>query len=258
TKRTCNDQTGLNLSTKSDELISKYNQMSISDHYNNEKSGFPKNINQLYNMNGTDLSILSSDSQLSTISHQHMLENTYVFPYVQYQEELFIQKIFESNFDEIFISTAYMNLPNSYINHMKNRKCTIIAPDATCNTFCGKKIFNRIVVSIYDFFQLDTYQKLPLADLRTFHSEKISFHFKGIWGFNQDFAISVIGSSNFNERSFRKDKELCFLLVTRDVSLIRQFRSEVDFLLANSEPYIVKKTVNLFIWLIAFIFKHFL
>lgn len=209
---------------------------------------------RLKNRNSVDSTMSSSDP---TISIDHFLSNTQLIPYFNHQEENFIEKIFTYDFDEIFLSTAYINIPDEYIKHMKNRNCTFIIPDTQCNTFGGKGLFNKMIVSVYDYLNLQMFHKLPSVRFLTFKKKKISFHFKGIWAFSKEFAISIIGSSNFNERSHRKDKELCFLMITEDQSLINQFKSEKNWLIKHTVPYNPNQRPNLFIIFIAYLFKYF-
>ena len=56
-----------------------------------------------------------------------------------------------------------------------------------------------------------------------------TYHAKGLW-LGAPPLLSVVGSSNFGERSVRRDLELSFTLVTTDASLRAELQAELDAL----------------------------
>lgn len=205
-----------------------------------------------------DRHYMISESNVARLVESLRLSNTYVVPYSESEELSVIENIFVHDFVEYYISTAYINFPEIYLKHIKTKDATIISPDASCNTFCGSSLLDKLVCKLYDYYMINTENILDKADLRTFYRRKASFHFKGIWAFAEDFAITVIGSSNFNERSYRKDKELNFVLITGDEQLIKQFEQEIRYLEKHSEKVNGDNKVNVFIKMIAYVMKYFL
>ncbi|ELQ75207.1 Phosphatidylglycerolphosphate synthase, partial [Trachipleistophora hominis] len=181
-----------------------------------------------------------------------------VIPYCEFEESFVIEKVFGHKFSEYYISTAYINFPETYLKHIRTKHTTIISPDSSCNTFFGSSFLDKLVCKLYDYYTIKTENILEKADLRTFYKKKASFHFKGIWAFAGDFAITVIGSSNFNERSYRKDKELNFVLVTKDEQLIKQFKQEIKYLKRHSVKVDGDNQVSIFVKLVGYMMKYFL
>lgn len=195
----------------------------------------------------------------SSFSYVHGdLKNTHVIPYRENEELSILKKVFEYNFNEFYLSTAYINLPKPYIDIFREKEMKIIVPNTYCNTFKKKGFINNIIVAVYDYLTVKTKEILPRSKVLTFYKKAASFHFKGIWAFSDNFAITIIGSSNFNERSYRRDTEQCTLIITSDVYLIKQFREETDFLLDHSDTVHQHKKTHFLIRLIAYFFKYFL
>lgn len=221
---------------------------SFTDHGNNDMQG----------MNSTLNLSLVADNRMSVKSNTFAIENTFVLPYCENEELFFIEKMYDYGFDEYYISTAYLNFPNDYVKNIEKHKTTVISPDASCNTFYGSSLFDRLICKIYDHYIVHTKNTISNAEVRIFHKERTSFHYKGIWAFNDNFAITIIGSSNFNERSYRRDKELGFMVVTSDRHLMRQFKDEVEYLKRYSKKSDDGGTSNIFVKTIACLMKSFL
>lgn len=185
------------------------------------------------------------------------LKNTVIIPYCNHEELSICQKIFNYDFESFYLSTAYINFPEKYIDFLKIKQVTIIIPNTECNTFKGNGLFNNLVCKIYDFFAIEAKKKLPNSRILTFFKKKSSFHIKGIWAFHSNFAISVIGSTNFNERSYKKDQELNFLLVTKDKQIIEIFKQEKQYLIDHSEIIHIKPIKNILAIFISYFFKQF-
>merc|ERR1719231_1368123 len=76
-------------------------------------------------------------------------------------------------------------------------------------------------------------------NLFEYFSTAQSYHAKGLW-FTPAGAkspnMTVLGSSNFNERSRTRDLELNFLIVTQNERLQQQMNQEVEQILQNAQP----------------------
>lgn len=185
------------------------------------------------------------------------LKHTIIMPYREYHELYFIKKIFTYNFNEFYLSTAYINIPETYLKYLEKQNVSIFVPNTKCNTFKGSGLINRLICHVYEYFAYWTKERLQKSSVYTFYKKKSSFHIKGIWAFSNNFAVTVIGSSNFNERSYRKDTELCTFIITRDKALINHFRSEVKYLLDHSDKISKPKRKNFLIQIISYLFKYF-
>lgn len=98
------------------------------------------------------------------------------------------------------------------------------------NAFYNSNGFSKHIPTLYSSLNLRSLNSFNkgLFFLREFYKERHSFHSKGIWVFfkqqNPDLTagkqpycdnfdlLTVIGSSNYNERSIKRDLEMSFAL----------------------------------------------
>lgn len=166
-----------------------------------------------------------------------------LFKYGRKNEKYVISEILQQNFDSIYISSAYFNLPTDYLNLFKSYKNIhffVNAPDS--NIFTNFSIFGFLITSIYTYSSYYATKYLPKALLYEFNVKGYTMHKKGLWAFKDNFCVSIIGSSNFNRRSTERDEELNFCVITQDSKTVRIFKEEILFLMKHSKL----KTVNEF------------
>ncbi|KAF7702885.1 putative CDP-diacylglycerol--glycerol-3-phosphate 3-phosphatidyltransferase [Cucumispora dikerogammari] len=151
---------------------------------------------------------------------------TLIKTYTQKEELSLLKYLIEcSDGNTIFLSTGYLNLPDEYLNVLKEANVRIYCP-STKYTFCAGGLIGNFITSIYTFIYNRT--KSILGDkVFVFYKEGVHFHKKGIWVFKGDFAIHMCGSSNFNSRSFQRDYELNYIFITNDVLNRNKFFDEV-------------------------------
>lgn len=104
----------------------------------------------------------------------------YVGIFKQQEEESIVQS-FLKDFDEIHISTGYLNFPDSYLKMFKNRRISLYAscPDRNCFNSFG--IMDRFIGPIYSYSFHRTLECIPTLSIYELSKNGYSFHLKGKW-----------------------------------------------------------------------------
>ncbi|ELA42931.1 uncharacterized protein VICG_00246 [Vittaforma corneae ATCC 50505] len=159
---------------------------------------------------------------------------TKIIHYSHSKELQILKAVLSLGFEKIYISTPYLNFPSHYIKLLKTCCCTIFTVNPKCNTFTNFGWFGRVLTDIYSYSTFKTSQCLPRSKIFEFSREGYSFHAKGIWCINDDFGITVIGSSNYNRRSHNRDHESGWLMVSNNKRTIRKWMGEIESFRKNS------------------------
>ncbi|ORD94589.1 PGPS1 [Enterospora canceri] len=154
---------------------------------------------------------------------------------VQFQVSTFNQKnekevllrLFETEYSEMAVSTAYLNMPGEYLDALRTKEFKLFVPAPENNTFNTFGFFNQVITQVYAYTSYYTANRLPKCELYEYTRPNYSFHKKGIWVFYEKSAISVVGSSNYNLRSNRLDEEQNFMMFTEDKRIIAMWREEI-------------------------------
>ncbi|KAF9764110.1 CDP-diacylglycerol--glycerol-3-phosphate 3-phosphatidyltransferase, mitochondrial [Nosema granulosis] len=185
-----------------------------------------------------------------------------VIQYDETSEFNILEALAKQGFKEFYISTAYLNFPDKYINLLKNLTVKIFVSAPETNKFNNYGLFCNTVTEIYKYSSLKTALRLPKAQIYEFKKEGYTIHTKGLWAFSDSLSVTIVGSSNFNRRSFERDSELNFLLVSNKKEHIDIFRKEVSFMSDNSNLATLKdlscRHYSLFIMIIYFVINKFL
>lgn len=135
---------------------------------------------------------------------------------------------------QVHLSSGYFN-PSGVMNKIKIN--SVLAPDEESNGFYEGNGLLKYVPSLYTLLHrryLDEHQ-----DCRLFYYTRPgwSFHAKGMWVTGvEDLYIHLIGSSNFNHRSSRRDLETELVLLTRNKDLSQSLEMERVRLWKESTP----------------------
>uniref|UniRef100_A0A1B6MU30 CDP-diacylglycerol--glycerol-3-phosphate 3-phosphatidyltransferase n=1 Tax=Graphocephala atropunctata TaxID=36148 RepID=A0A1B6MU30_9HEMI len=175
-------------------------------------------------------------------------DDTWVFPLLQLpplmvlQDSSVTQAILESVGPQTIVQLAspYFNLPENYISsflHKCKAKFDILIPHPSANDFFGARGFagqipwlysaltGRFLHSVHDAGQ-DT--RFRVAE---FARPGSSYHCKGVWLTARDADspyLTIVGSSNFNHRSVKRDLECQMVVVTNNPSLRNSLREETQ------------------------------
>ncbi|OQS55101.1 pgs1 [Ecytonucleospora hepatopenaei] len=156
--------------------------------------------------------------------------NLTLIPFDEKEESSILSWLFNTDYKQMHIASAYPNLTSTYLHVLKNKRFNLYAPSPKNNTFNSFGIVNNIITNVYGYANYYILQKLPLCTLFEFVKYNHSFHKKGIWVFFDNCAISIIGSSNFNVRSNLLDIEQNWIMYSEDVKMIDAWKQEVDSL----------------------------
>jgi len=159
---------------------------------------------------------------------------TKIFCFSETHENKIFKILLKANHKEIFLSTPYINFPSHHIKLLQKHDLSIFVSAPENRSFQNFGYFGKIINQIYTYSTLKTQEYLPKAKIHEFSRPGHSFHTKGIWIFNEDYAVSVIGSSNYNCRSNKVDKEISWVAVTNDQILIAKWRNEIRNLYRDS------------------------
>ncbi len=187
---------------------------------------------------------------------------TKIFSYTSEYEIEVLNNLFKMKYDEAHIATAYLNFTKEHINILKHHKFNLFVPSAITNTFNNFGFLSNLITNIYEYSNYITLKFLKKCNLYEFCRKNYTFHSKGIWIINQDFWVTVIGSSNYNQRSIKVDKECNWVIISNDPNIKQKFKSEIDNLILYStlmnNNTLSKRQYNFFVKLIYFIFNRFI
>uniref|UniRef100_A0A0N4Z4L3 CDP-diacylglycerol--glycerol-3-phosphate 3-phosphatidyltransferase n=1 Tax=Parastrongyloides trichosuri TaxID=131310 RepID=A0A0N4Z4L3_PARTI len=208
---------------------------------------FEGNINDFRNM--VISRVLSLKSKHEIIEKFNDKEDmTIIFPLLNMgcynicEENDFLNSLFSSLSlnDNLTIASGYFNLTENYFNTIsknKNSNINIITASPRANGFYGGKGLSSNIPSLYVQVSKDLYNKNhDNIKLYEYYKDKWTFHGKGIWYEsleNPSHILTVVGSSNYGERSSRRDLEAQLVIVTNDEVLKNRLIVEKNNLINN-------------------------
>lgn len=204
------------------------------------------NLDNSYFTNRLDRYFLIKDYNLSKdLKHYKInkdidntnIKNNCLFVFNHKQELEVLSRILDANYDSIYISSAYFNLPKSYIDLLqKHKNVNIFVNSPKMNHFDNFGFIGNLVTNVYKYSSYYVLKYLKKASLYEFEMEGYTMHKKGIWAFKGDTCVTIIGSSNFNRRSIERDTELNFCIITTTTKkYVKLFKNEISFLKKNSK-----------------------
>ena len=136
------------------------------------------------------------------------------------------------------LSSPYLNPPPAYERAMLAAargggavELACAAPQAS--GFWGAGGVRALVPQVYSHLEQQLARRAAALGaalrVRRYQRPGWTYHAKGLW-LGAPPLLSVVGSSNFGERSVRRDLELSFTLVTTDASLSAELQAELDAL----------------------------
>lgn len=181
--------------------------------------------------------------------------DTWIFPLIEmgqlgiHHESIVTKKLFSSALpgSKINLSTGYFNLTQKYMETITNEcsaTCNILMAHPNANGFLGAKGPAGGIPAAYSQIAKTFYRTLVEAGqaervhLYEYQRDNWTYHAKGLWYYLPDSQLpdlTVIGSSNFGERSVNRDLESQICLVTTNDSLRRQLQSECDNLYKHGQ-----------------------
>lgn len=177
--------------------------------------------------------------------------DTIVFPLLQMRsigikdEEHFTSSLFQSLPPQslLHMATGYFNLTKAYQTLLLNRsdkdsKISILMASENANGFFNGNGILRYIPLVYTHYVKNFLKRIQANNgIRIWYYNRPdwSFHAKGIWLFSSNFAMTIVGSTNFGYRSVYRDNEAQIVIVTKNKQLVQTFEKEHRHLTANSK-----------------------
>lgn len=182
--------------------------------------------------------------------------DTWIFPLIEmgqldiHHDSVVTQKLFSDAPTEsrINLTTGYFNLTQTYMNTLATTckaKCDILMAHPNANGFLGASGPAGGIPAAYSQIAKTFYQRLAeLAQaqrIKLFEYDRTgwTYHAKGLWYYLPESFLpdlTLIGSSNFGERSVNRDLESQICLVTVNNELRRQLQREYVNVRRYSSP----------------------
>ena len=113
------------------------------------------------------------------------------------------------------MATGYLNLTPGYIKLMKNLpqevEMQILTSSPKANSFYKGGRFKKFIPGLYKLNGKLLQKQIPNLKVWEWLNGSWTFHAKGAWIYEEKQSCpsaTIIGSSNFSQRSNRKDSEL--------------------------------------------------
>lgn len=206
--------------------------------------------------------------------------DTWIFPTLEmgqlniHHDSLVMQKILTNveKGSKLKMATGYFNLTQTMMDSIVSdckADCSIIMAHPSCNGFKGAKGPAGGIPDAYSLIARQFYDKIKQKgqdgriSLMEYEREAWTYHAKGLWYYPVDSSLpcmTVIGSSNYGERSLNRDLESQLCLVTTNKSLQKSLKQEYDHLTqfaATAENELVARFVPKWVRTVVFLFKNF-
>lgn len=171
------------------------------------------------------------------------------------------------------IATGYFNLTQTYMDTLVNEceaECSIVMAHPNANGFKGSKGPAGGIPDAYTLIARKFYEQMQKSNqddrisLLEYERDNWTYHAKGLWyhpSSNPSLpSMTVIGSSNYGERSVNRDLESQICLVTSNRELQESLRAEYEHLLkfaSTAESQLVSRLVPNWVKTVVFLFKKF-
>ncbi|XP_037951889.1 CDP-diacylglycerol--glycerol-3-phosphate 3-phosphatidyltransferase, mitochondrial [Teleopsis dalmanni] len=170
------------------------------------------------------------------------------------------------------LATGYFNLTQEYMDTITNNclaQCSILMAHPNANGFQGAKGPAGGIPAAYTLIAKSFYENLVRrkqnhrVNFFEYEKEGWTYHAKGLWYYLPESTLpnlTLIGSSNFGERSVNRDLETQVCLVTNNTGLSNRLQAEADRLFALSktaEREIVLRPIPRWVQAVVKIFRNF-
>lgn len=211
------------------------------------KSNFIRNANRLVcDLVGEYFKKMSAANE--SMESKGFKADTWIFPLIEmgqlgiHHESIVTKKLFSSSLPDskINLSTGYFNLTENYMDTIINdcaATCNILMAHPNANGFQGAQGPAGGIPAAYSQIAKTFYHKLlrrgqaERVHLYEYQKDNWTYHAKGLWYYLPDSKfpdLTLIGSSNFGERSVNRDLESQLCLITSNESLRKELQSECD------------------------------
>ncbi|KAH9142749.1 hypothetical protein AeRB84_009830 [Aphanomyces euteiches] len=139
----------------------------------------------------------------------------------------------------IDIASGYLNFPPFLTRLLAERTLSldVLTAAPSANGFFNGNGIKGALPMAYSLIESEFYDRFPATQLclREYNRENWTFHAKGMWIKHHDEMLTIVGSSNFGQRSYGRDLESQVFLYTTDANLQATFKDEYHQLTQDSE-----------------------
>uniref|UniRef100_A0A6B2EDX6 CDP-diacylglycerol--glycerol-3-phosphate 3-phosphatidyltransferase n=1 Tax=Phlebotomus kandelakii TaxID=1109342 RepID=A0A6B2EDX6_9DIPT len=205
--------------------------------------------------------------------------DTWIFPVIEmgqlgiHHDSIVTKAIFQNSQPNscIRMATGYFNLTQEYMDSITDcqAKCAILMAHPNANGFKNAKGPAGGIPDAYTLIARQFYEKLKAAkqdyrvSLFEYQLPGWTYHAKGLWYYLPDSrlpAMTLIGSSNFGERSVNRDLETQVCIVTENVDLQKRIEAECENLYrlgSAAESEITRRNIPRWVRAVVSVFKNF-
>lgn len=279
-----------NLADFYSEFIAKVQEFSLRSQPNEEVSLHPKWELLPYHGNQTDF-VDEAKSRISTffqnsLDKQHAIvkankeADTWIFPLIEmgqlgiHHDSIVTNTLLSSSLEQskMKFATGYFNLTDEYMETITNNcaaECSVLMAHPTANGFTGAKGPAGSIPTAYTLIARKFHEKLVKAkqdhrvSLLEYAKNGWSYHAKGLWYYLPESllpSLTLIGSSNFGERSVNRDLETQLCIVTENKSLQTRLQAECDNLYrlgTTAESELAVRPIPRWVRTVVLLFKNF-
>jgi len=195
------------------------------------------------------------DQRWSNIADR--VTDTWIFPTIQMgqinvrHEQYLISGIINAacKNSQLTLTSAYFNFTDEYLKNVLTTSCSNISILTACpqaNGFFTAKGISKNIPMAYDTMEQEFYSnvernnKVHSINLFEYMREKWTFHAKGLWLYspNKKFeapCLTMVGSSNFGQRSTERDVEAQMIVLTENEDLMKRMEEEKQSLMKYSK-----------------------
>lgn len=206
--------------------------------------------------------------------------DTWVFPTIEmgqigiHHDSLVANKILCSGEkgSMLKMTSGYFNLTQTYMDALVKKceaDCSIIMAHPNANGFKGSKFPSGGIPDAYSLIARKFYEQIKengqeeRFSLLEYERENWTYHAKGLWYHHNGSTLpcmTVVGSSNYGERSVHRDLEAQICLVTTNKQLQKSLKAEYEYLLkysSTAEKQLLQRLIPNWVKTVVFFFKKF-
>ncbi|XP_063704147.1 CDP-diacylglycerol--glycerol-3-phosphate 3-phosphatidyltransferase, mitochondrial [Culicoides brevitarsis] len=206
--------------------------------------------------------------------------DTWIFPTLEmgqigiHHDSLVVRRILAAALpgSNMKMATGYFNLTDTLMNALTNEcaaDCNILMAHPNANGFLGAKGPAGSIPKAYTLIAKRYYDTVIAAkqtnriNLLEYERNGWTYHAKGLWYYlpnESSPSLTVIGSSNFGERSVNRDLETQICLVTSNERLKNQLQTEVDHLYSYgtlAQRELAERPIPRWVKAVVWLFKNF-
>jgi CDP-diacylglycerol--glycerol-3-phosphate 3-phosphatidyltransferase len=206
--------------------------------------------------------------------------DTWIFPTLEmgqlniHHDSIVTQRILSAASDDstFKITTGYFNLTQKFMDTLVNEcsaNCDIIMAHPNANGFKGSKFPSSGIPDAYTLISRQFHQQIVECEQKNrinlfeYEREKWTYHSKGIWYKKREDespCMTIVGSSNYGERSVNRDLEAQVCIVTANKTLQESFKKEYEHLerfTSNAESDLVTRPIPNWVRAVVLLCKKF-